>query len=52
MEINQLIIMIDCYQCAISIDYLRDSGLFSQTVQLLSISLSTNEVTHFDITAL
>ena len=37
--------IIDCHQCAISIDY-----LFSQTFQL-SISSSTNKVTHFDIIA-
>ena len=42
---NRSINIIDCYQYAISIDY-----LFSQTFQL-SISSSTNKVTHFDITA-
>ena len=42
---NRWINIIDCYQYAISIDY-----LFSQTFQL-SISSSTNKVTHFDIIA-
>ena len=42
---NQSINIIDCYQYAISIDY-----LFSQTFQL-SISSSTNKVTHFDVIA-
>ena len=42
---NRSINIIDCYQYAISIDY-----LFSQTFQL-SISSSTNKVTHFDIIA-
>ena len=42
---NRSINIIDCYQYAISIDY-----LFSQTFQL-SISSSTNKFTHFDIIA-
>ena len=42
---NRSINIIDCYQYAISIDY-----LFSQTFQL-SISSSTNKVTLFDIIA-
>ena len=43
---NLSINIIDCYQYAISMDY-----LFSRTFQL-SISASTNKVTHFDIIAL
>ena len=43
---NRSINIIDCYQYAISIDY-----LFSQTFQL-SILSSTFKVTHFDIIAL
>ena len=43
---NLSINILDCYQYAISIDY-----LFNQTFQL-SISPSTNKVTHFDIIAL